>query len=412
MTPTGASPWRNKKLWSLAMGETLSWAGLFYVFPVLLLKWKVWFDWGIAELSIGFTLALIASAITGMIAGRIIDRGHSQRLMTFSVIMGALLLSLLPMVTMLWQFYLVWLLIGCCLAGCLYDPCFSYLTRSFQADAKNSIIMITLIAGFASTVSYPLCTLITDLYNWKITVYLLTVILCFIAAPLFWYGTSIQPASSQSLDKDSKISVMKTIKPALSSPVFWGLLTIFAAFSSNQGMIISQIFPLLESREISPGTTVLFASCIGPMQVIARLILFATESFGNKDIPIMAVCLTSLVCLCLSSLALVWGGTSLIIIVIFVIFQGGPYGLFSIVRPVITAEMLGRVNFGLLSSMVGIGSVWGAALAPGIAGSIADRWNYDAVLITTSSITAAGLIVLMVTSRLQKSNPFNIGPMK
>ncbi|HBF00268.1 MAG TPA: MFS transporter, partial [Dehalococcoidia bacterium] len=130
MTPTGASPWRNKKLWSLAMGETLSWAGLFYVFPVLLLKWKVWFDWGIAELSIGFTLALIASAITGMIAGRIIDRGHSQRLMTFSVIMGALLLSLLPMVTMLWQFYLVWLLIGCCLAGCLYDPCFSYLTRT------------------------------------------------------------------------------------------------------------------------------------------------------------------------------------------------------------------------------------------------------------------------------------------
>ena len=102
----------------------------------------------------------------------------------------------------------------------------------------------------------------------------------------------------------------------------------------------------------------------------------------------------------------------MIIIVIFVIFQGGPYGLFSIVRPVITAEMLGRVNFGLLSSMVGIGSVWGAALAPGIAGSIADRWNYDAVLITTSSITAAGLIVLMVTSRLQKSNPFNIGPMK
>jgi len=406
MTPTGASPWRNKKLWSLAMGETLSWAGLFYVFPVLLLKWKVWFDWGIAELSIGFTLALIASAITGMIAGRIIDRGHSQRLMTFSVIMGALLLSLLPMVTMLWQFYLVWLLIGCCLAGCLYDPCFSYLTRTFQADAKNSIIMITLIAGFASTVSYPLCTLITDLYNWKITVYLLTVILCFIAAPLFWYGTSIQPASSQSLDKDSKISVMKTIKPALSSPVFWGLLTIFAAFSSNQGMIISQIFPLLESREISPGTTVLFASCIGPMQVIARLILFATESVANKNIPMMAVCLTSLVFLCLSSLALVLGGTSLIFVVVFVMFQGGPYGLFSIVRPIITADLLGRANFGLLSSMVGIGSVWGSAFAPGVAGSIADRWSYDTVLLTTSSIAAVGLVSLIVTSALQKRNPF------
>jgi len=173
-------------------------------------------------------------------------------------------------------------------------------------------------------------------------------------------------------------------------------------------MVVSQIFPLLESREISPGMTVLFASCIGPMQVVARLILFTTETFGNKDIPILAVCLTSLICLCLSSLVLAVGGTSLILVVLFVIFQGGPYGLFSIVRPVITAEMLGRVNFGLLSSMVGIGSVWGSALAPGIAGSIADRWNYDAVLITTSSIAAVGLIILLTTSTLQRKNPFKL----
>jgi len=412
MTPTDKSPWRNRNLWSLAAAETLSWAGLFYVFPALLLKWNEWFQWGIAELSIGFTLSLIASAITGIIAGRIIDSGNSQNLMTFSVIIGALLLSLLPMVTVLWQFYLVWLLIGCCLAGCLYDPCFSYITRTFQADAKPSIIMITLIAGFASTISYPLCTLITDLYNWKTTIYILTVILCFIAAPLFWYGTSIQPAESQSPDKDSKTPVVKIVKPALSSAVFWGLLMTFAAFSSNQGMIVSQIFPLLESRDISPGMTVLFASCIGPMQVIARLILFATETFSNKDIPILAVCLTSLICLCLSSLALAVGGTSLILVVLFVIFQGGPYGLFSIVRPVSTAQMLGRVNFGLLSSMVGVGSVWGSALAPGIAGSIADRWNYDAVLITTSSIATAGLIILMITSTLQRRNPFQLKSMK
>ena len=170
--------------------------------------------------------------------------------------------------------------------------------------------------------------------------------------------------------------------------------------------IISQIFPLLESRDISPWTTVFFASCIGPMQVIARSILFATESVSNKDIPILVVCITSLICLCLSSLALVLGGASLILMVIFVIFQGGPYGLFSIVRPVITAEMLGRANFGLLSSMVGLGSVWGSALAPGIAGTIADRWNYDAVLITTSSIAATGLIILIITSSLHRKNPF------
>ena len=70
---------------------------------------------------------------------------------------------------------------------------------------------------------------------------------------------------------------------------------------------------------------------------------------------------------------------------------------------------LGRVNFGLLSSMVMMGSLWGSAFAPGIAGSIADRWNYDTVLITTSSIAAFGVIILMVTSTLQRKSPFNLG---
>jgi len=406
MVNKNSRPWRNNKLWSLGVAVTLSWACLFYVFPALLLKWKESFGWSISQLSIGFTLALIASALTGMFAGRIIDGGHSRKLMTFSVVIGAVLLSLLPTVTAIWQFYLIWLLIGCTLAGCLYEPCFSYLTRTFQGDAKNSIIMITLMAGFASTISYPICSIVSEFYSWEITIYLLSGILCLISAPLFWYGTSIRLDNTPNSGEKASSSVIGIIKPTLSNPVFWGLLVTFATMSSNQWMIVSQIFPLLESRDISPTSTVFFASCIGPMQVIARLILFATESFAKKNVPMVAVCLTSLIFLCLSSLALVLGGASLIFVVVFVMFQGGPYGLFSIVRPIITADLLGRVNFGLLSSMVGVGTVLGSAFAPGIAGSIADRWNYDTVLLTTSSIAAVGLVSLIVTSTLHRRNPF------
>jgi MFS family permease len=399
-------PWRNNKLWSLAVAETLSWACLFYVFPALLLRWKESFGWSISQLSIGFTLALIASALTGMIAGRIIDSGHSRKLMPFSVVIGAILLSLLPAVVAIWQFYLIWFLIGCTLAGCLYQPCFSYLTRIFQEDAKNSIIMITLIAGFASTISYPICSIVSEFYSWETTIYFMSGILCLISAPLFWYGTSIRLDITPNSGEKASSSVIGIIKPTLSSPIFWGLLVTFATMSSTQGMIVSQIFPLLESRAISPTFTVFFASCIGPMQVIARLIHLATESFTNKNIPMMAVCFTGLIFICLSSLVLVLGGASLIFVVVFVMFQGGPYGLFSIVKPIITADLLGRVNFGLLSSMVGIGSLWGSAFAPGVAGSIGDRWNYDTVLVTTSSIAAVGLVSLIVTSTLRRRNPF------
>ena len=110
----------------------------------------------------------------------------------------------------------------------------------------------------------------------------------------------------------------------------------------------------------------------------------------------------SLICLSLSSLTLSFGSTSTALIVGFVILQGGPYGLVSIIKPVVTAEALGTTNFGIVSSMAGMGSVWSFALAPGIAGVIAERWSYDAVLGSTFSIAVIGIIGLLTTLYLRQ----------
>ena len=122
--PNKQAVWQDKKLWALALAETLAWAGLFYVFPASLLRWSDHFGWSIAELSLGFTFALLASALGSIAAGRLIDRGWSRLLMTGSVVTGALLILLLPSVNLIWQFYLVWIFIGITLSGCLYEPCF------------------------------------------------------------------------------------------------------------------------------------------------------------------------------------------------------------------------------------------------------------------------------------------------
>ena len=66
----------------------------------------------------------------------------------------------------------------------------------------------------------------------------------------------------------------------------FGLLMTFAAFHANQSMIVSQIFPLLNSQNLTSNQVLLFASLIGPMQVTARLIFFLIEFITKKDIPI------------------------------------------------------------------------------------------------------------------------------
>ncbi|SVA79271.1 uncharacterized protein METZ01_LOCUS132125, partial [marine metagenome] len=281
--------WHDKKLWALALAETLAWAGLFYVFPASLLRWSDHFGWSIADLSLGFTFALLASALSSIAAGRLIDRGWSRLLMTGSVITGALLILLLPSVNLIWQFYVVWILIGITLSGCLYEPCFSYLTKTYKENAKSPIIMVTLFAGFASTISYPVTNLLSNAFSWEIGIYVFSAALCIVTAPLFWFGVSGRDFSEEPKVRKEKVEPLKigcnerlpllgTIVPVLRNPIFWGLFVTFAAFGSNHGMVVSQIFPLFESREVSPSLALLLASCIGPMQVAAGLILFAAES--------------------------------------------------------------------------------------------------------------------------------------
>ena len=236
-------------------------------------------------------------------------------------------------------------------------------------------------------------------------------VLFLITAPLFWYGTSIKkvPAVKRAPTEHShgnrsrdKFSI--TLRVVIANPIFWGLLITFAAFALNQGMVISQIFPLLESRQVSTDLAIFLASCIGPMQVIARLLLFCVESLSRKNIPIVRVALFCQICLAVSSISLAFGGISISVIISFVLLQGGPYGLVSIIRPLITAELLGRTNFGVISSIVGMGFVWGFALAPGIAGKVAERWSYDEVLLATFSASVVGILSLLLTLQLRRTS--------
>ena len=107
------------------------------------------------------------------------------------------------------------------------------------------------------------------------------------------------------------------------------------------------------------------------------------------------VCLFSLLCLISASLSLVLGGESIVLVAVFVMMQGGPTGLVSIIKPTGKAELLGRINFGVIFAIVVIGGVWGSAFAPAIAGAIAERWSYDIVLMFASVIAGTGLISII-----------------
>lgn len=391
--------WKDPRIWALAAGQALAWAGLFYIFPALLTRWESDFGWGREILTFAFSGALMVAAIAGVLAGRIIDRGKSRLLLSGSAVLGAALLASLPQVATVTQFYLIWLGLGMAMAGCLYEPCFAYLTRRYQEEAKRPIVMITLVAGFAGTICFPIANAISDAIHWQASVWLFAASTCFVAAPLLWYGSSEEtPDKTIGSPSAPKPAFAAVLSPVLRRPRFWALAILFGSVSINHGMIISHILPLIESRGVSSHHAIIAASFIGVAQIVGRLAVLPLE----RRTSLVVICGTALVGLSAASGSLALAGYSIVFLGTFVLLQGASVGIESITKPLITAQMLGRENFGTVSAMVSILFVWGFALAPALGGIIWASYGYAVFFKFTMALGLIGLTSLIIVSRPQR----------
>ena len=391
--------WKNPKVWSLAIAETIAWAGIFYLFPAMLMRWEAHFGWSRVELTFGFTGALIISAGTSIFVGRLIDRGHGRTVLTLSAFTGGLLISMLPLVQHLWQFYLIWLLIGFTMAGCLYEPCFAFLTHVYYPKSKRPIIIVTLVAGFAGTLCFPLSSVITNYIHWQAAVWVFSVLVCGLAVPLFWYGASTTPAQKHSPPTTRPTPLTTIVTPLLRSPTFWCLVVAFACFSLNHSMIISHILPLLDSQGVSANYAVIAASSIGVAQVLGRLVLITVE----RRLSMLLISMCSFIGLSLASVSLAFAGTATIILCLFVCLQGGSAGIGSIAKPTVTADLLGSANFGAISAMVSIAHMLGFAFGPALSGLIWSVTDYDTVIKVTGTLALIGVFSLFIAQKSSRN---------
>ena len=387
--PDAPSTWR-RTVWSLAVAETLVWAGLYYIFPALLPHWEMEFAWSKTELAVAFTSALLLSAAAAPLTGRLIDRGYGRAVLSISAVAGGLLLACSTLVNQLWQFYLVWCGIGICLAGCLYEPCFAYLVRLFGTDAKRAITVVTLVAGFAGTVSFPTTHLLSQWLGWRAAALCFAAAICCIAAPLMWLsGRGRQVTRTKKPARGSIVAVMRL-------PVFWLLALSFFLISFHHGALITHLLLLLGERGVMEHTAVLAASMIGPMQVVGRLVMLSLE----RKVSVVVVCGSTFVALIASASVLHIAGTSTTLILCFVLLQGAGYGVTSITRPVITVSFLGRENFGAISGFQAVAYVGGTAIAPTIAALLWEYGGYDLVLEVCMGAALAGLISFLIAARI------------
>lgn len=379
----------------LALAQIITWAGLYYVFPALLVRWEQDLGWSKIDITGAITLAIFVSAISSPFSGRLVDAGKGPQVMAGCIITGSLGLYSLSWISSLAPFYLAWAIIGMCFAGCLYDPCFALITRGRGKDAKKGIILVTLIAGFAGAISFPSAHYLSEAFGWRITVQVFAIVVIVLATPLAWFGARSIENNRVTVSKSSPTARRPGLRQYL-SPVFLCLGTGFALAAVVHGVTLLHLLPILHDRGIHPEVAVLAASFIGPMQVAGRLAMMAAQKHASNH----GVAMSCFVVMGLSILVLIASGPFPALLVFFVILFGGGYGMVSIIRPVIARDILGEQNFGANYGVLSMFYFIGWASAPFIGALVWGLGGYDLVLPCLVAVAIAGLVLYSASHKM------------
>jgi MFS family permease len=150
-------------VWTLAVTETISWGILYYAFAAFLVPMQRELDWSTAALTGAYSLALLVSGLAAMPVGRWIDRHGPRLLMTLGSIGGTLLLLAWSRTDSLSAFFVV--------------------ATWFRRVRGRALLLLTFVAGFASTVFLPVATLLIEQLGWRQALVVLAVFLAVTTIP-------------------------------------------------------------------------------------------------------------------------------------------------------------------------------------------------------------------------------------
>jgi predicted MFS family arabinose efflux permease len=386
---------RDKAILLMAAGQIVTWAGLYYVFPALLLRWEQSLGWSKTELTAAITLAVFLSALAAPLAGRLIDHGLGPLWMTGCTLVGSAALFLCAYIQQSWQFLALWALIGISLSGALYEPCFAMVTRARGSRAKQGIILITLIAGFAGSISFPSAHTLAEAFGWRMTLQIFAVVVALVGAPIIWTAARLLEADADHTARTEPHD-RKPARGFLGNPVFWFLGIGFSLLAVVHGVTLHHLLSILDERRVDGEVAVLAASFIGPMQVAGRLVMVAVE----RHVSHHGIAAATFICMGLAVVLLMVAGGAPTLLVLFVILFGGSYGIVSIIRPVIARDLLGQAGFGAKSGALALLYLCGTASAPFAGALVWQAGGYDLVLPLLAGIAATGLVLYLVANRL------------
>ena len=370
----------------LALGQTLCWAILYYGFSSFVLPMMADTGWAKTTLMGAYTVGLLVWGLANYAAGAAVDRGQGRWVLTWGAAVGGGACALWALATSPWQLYLAFALAGGAMAMTLYEPAFNVLTKRYPTRYRDGITTLTLVAGFASTLSFPVAVALINGLGWRHALWVLAAVLVVGVAPLHaWLlrGPAIVSAPPR---HDEQADA--TLHAALRVPAFWQLASAFTLYSFAAAGVWAHVMPAFAAKGMSEAQALTVVVWIGPAQVAGRFVY----AWLGRGIALhrLGVCVMLGLPVALLLFAV---SRTLAPMLLFAFLFGTVNGLVTIVRGGLVPEYFGRAHIGRIGGAMSAVSLVARAAAPlSMAGLLLVLPGYTEVLLLLVALGVAAVL--------------------
>lgn len=260
----------------LGTTQTLGWASSYYLPALVAAPMGADLGLPVARVFGAFTLGLLVSAVVGPRAGRVIDTWGGRSLLMVTNVLFAAGLSGMAGAQTEWQLWACWALMGLAMGSGLYDAAFATLVYLYPNRARKAITGITLIAGFASTVGWPVTAWAMEQWGWRGACVLWVLAHLCIGLPLH----ALLPRQPEARGAQAPVLPGDAGRPvpvqATAWPVWTGvaLAAVFAITWFTSTAMAAYLPLLLEMQGVGRADALFLSMLVGPAQVLGRLLEF------------------------------------------------------------------------------------------------------------------------------------------
>jgi MFS family permease len=368
----------------LGTAQTLAWASSYYLPAILARPMAEGTGLPVGTVWMAFSMALLLSALIGPFAGRAIDRFGGRPVLAATSLVFASGLGLLSLAQGPVTLFAGWLLIGVAMGAGLYEAAFAALVRLQGEAARDAITGITLLAGLASTVGWPLSGWMEAHIGWRGACLGWAALHLLLGLPL---NIGLPRASALPPPRPHEGRAAGA-PPRAPRHVAWVLAYVFAATWFVSTALAAHLPALLMASGLSLAGALAVGALVGPAQVAGRLLEFGGLRRFHPLISARVAASMHPVGV------LVWMAVGAAAAPVFAVLHGLGNGILTIAKGTLPLAYFGPVGYGRRQGWIVAPSRVAQAFAPLLFGALVERWGAQALWVSGALVASACLCLM------------------